>query len=148
MLYTRKPKNFVPDFEAVCCYCFSDGKILLLKRQSSKYQGLHWGPPAGKVNSNEPITDAIIREIREETGLSINQIKIKYITCYYVRQSKMNYNYHVFITQVESKPQIILSTSEHCKYRWISPQKALQLDLFEDEDQSLMLTFNLNNQHA
>jgi 8-oxo-dGTP pyrophosphatase MutT (NUDIX family) len=50
-----------------------NNKFLLVKRSSSelKYSGF-WGLPGGSVEKNETPTDALIREIGEELGISIS----------------------------------------------------------------------------
>lgn len=45
-----------------------EGKILLIKRVRGDYQGL-WGLPGGKVEGDEHLSEAAVREISEETGL-------------------------------------------------------------------------------
>lgn len=59
-------------------YIASDGepRYLLIKRhaRSGKIERV---APKGKIQSNEDITKAAIREVSEETGIPINQMKIK-----------------------------------------------------------------------
>ncbi|MBI4152054.1 NUDIX hydrolase [Candidatus Woesearchaeota archaeon] len=43
-------------------------KILLIKRVKGSYIGF-WGLPGGKIEKNEHVSDAAIREIKEETGI-------------------------------------------------------------------------------
>ena len=45
-----------------------DGNILLIKRARGDYAGL-WGMPGGKIEKNEHLSEAAVREIREETGI-------------------------------------------------------------------------------
>ena len=79
MLYTTQPPNFKPIFEIVACYCIYQDKIILLHRHSHKSEGDKWGPPAGKVEPNEKLTQAILRELKEETELSINKNQLTYL---------------------------------------------------------------------
>lgn len=49
-----------------------DGRILLVRRSdASSHDPGAWEPPGGKMNVDEPITDALSREVAEETGISI-----------------------------------------------------------------------------
>ncbi|MFG1615963.1 NUDIX domain-containing protein [Nonomuraea wenchangensis] len=44
-----------------------DGRLLLLDQDTGG--GRSWSLPGGKVEPGEPIGDALVREMREETGL-------------------------------------------------------------------------------
>ncbi|MBI2102687.1 NUDIX domain-containing protein [Candidatus Woesearchaeota archaeon] len=45
-----------------------DDKILLIKRAKGSYVGF-WGLPGGKIEKDEHVSEAAIREIKEETGI-------------------------------------------------------------------------------
>ena len=57
----------------------SDGRILLVKRRRAPEAG-RWNLPGGKVDYLERIEDAIRREVREETGLSIRLVRMLQVT--------------------------------------------------------------------
>ncbi|MDR3558310.1 MAG: NUDIX domain-containing protein [Candidatus Pacebacteria bacterium] len=71
MISRDKPEKFKEKFEVVSCFIEHDSKILLLHRQDHKPQGNTWGVPAGKVDKGETLTNAILREIKEEIELTI-----------------------------------------------------------------------------
>jgi len=47
-----------------------DHQLVLIRRTAPPLQG-YWAPPAGHVELGESVTEATIRETREETGLEI-----------------------------------------------------------------------------
>jgi ADP-ribose pyrophosphatase YjhB (NUDIX family) len=49
-----------------------EGRILLQRRSDN---GL-WGLPGGSVEIGESVRDAILREVREETGLSVEVVRL------------------------------------------------------------------------
>lgn len=55
---------------AVSAGIFRDGKILLVRRAREPAKGVYTFP-GGRVEFGESLTEALIREIREETGLAI-----------------------------------------------------------------------------
>jgi 8-oxo-dGTP diphosphatase len=48
------------------------GEILLAKRHDHLHQGGKWEFPGGKVESDETVTQALIRELKEEVGLLVS----------------------------------------------------------------------------
>jgi 8-oxo-dGTP diphosphatase len=49
---------------------FPDGKILLVKRGTVVFKG-YWALPGGRVDVGESVEQAVIREVKEETGLDV-----------------------------------------------------------------------------
>ena len=56
---------------AVSAAIFRDGRFLLVRRARTPASGLYT-LPGGRVEWSEPLTDALKREIREETSLDID----------------------------------------------------------------------------
>ena len=53
----------------MCMICNDAGEILVEDKVSPSYSGMTF--PGGHVEPGEPLTAAVIREVREETGLTI-----------------------------------------------------------------------------
>lgn len=52
-----------------------DNNILLIKRKKQPYAG-YWALPGGKIEAGEHIKDAALREIKEETGITADYVKL------------------------------------------------------------------------
>ncbi|OEH93988.1 NUDIX hydrolase [Bacillus solimangrovi] len=52
----------------VAGYVVADGKILVVKKRYSGLKG-KWSLPAGFVDEGETVDEAVVREVKEETGL-------------------------------------------------------------------------------
>ncbi|AOR37534.1 DNA mismatch repair protein MutT [Streptomyces fodineus] len=52
----------------------AQGKVLLLHRAADDYLGGLWELPSGGVDAGETLTEALHREVAEETGLTVSAI--------------------------------------------------------------------------
>lgn len=137
------PQGFNPKFEVVSCFVEYNGEILLLHRQNHKPQGDTWGVPAGKIDVNEQISDAILREIKEETGFEIPSSKISYYGKVYVRYPTYDFVYHIFHTELSFKPIAQINLQEHKEFTWESPKNALNLPLIQDLDSCIKIFYKI-----
>ena len=135
MIYTEQPNDFNPDIEVVSCLVESSGKILLLHRHDHKLHGGKWGIPAGKVD----ITDddkriAILRELREETGLILEDNELNYHKTYFVSHPGSNFLYHSYFVRLDKIPDVVIAEKEHKAFSWVTLEEALNMPLVLDED--------------
>ncbi|WP_279472981.1 NUDIX hydrolase [Actinomadura darangshiensis] len=54
-----------------------DGRVLLLDQDTGG--GRSWSLPGGKVEAGETLTDALVREMREETGVEVEVGRLLYV---------------------------------------------------------------------
>lgn len=57
-----------------------DGQILVLNQDSR--DGRAWSLPGGKVEEGEPLGEALVREMREETGIDVDVGRLLYVCDY------------------------------------------------------------------
>ncbi len=134
MISRTELDNFNPKFDVVSVFIEHNGEILLLLRQDHKPQGNTWSMPAGKVNKEEDLISALVREVGEETGIKIRSDLYSYNNAYQIRYPDFDYRYHIYHLIVEEKPVVALNTEENKEYIWITPREALELELIPHED--------------
>jgi ADP-ribose pyrophosphatase YjhB (NUDIX family) len=52
-----------------------DARVLLVRRGTEPLKG-HWTLPGGMLEVGEALTDGVVREVREETGLDVEPIEL------------------------------------------------------------------------
>ena len=104
----------------------TDGKkVLLLKRGTTA----PWMPnkycfPGGKIEDEENIVTAGLRELKEETGISYPESTVEYIDVKF----RSNYSKRVLLLKYQNLPEVKLNW-EHSDYEWAYIQ-----DVFERDD--------------
>lgn len=68
MRATPKPVKDLSPVPAVGVVCFRGDEVLLIRRGTPPKQG-EWSLPGGRVEPGEPVRDAALRELKEETGV-------------------------------------------------------------------------------
>jgi 8-oxo-dGTP diphosphatase len=72
-----------------------DADILLIQQQGPDDPSPHWALPGGRVEQGETLVDALIREVREETGLTVQTV-----------------GRPIYITQIDNPNAPVRSTGE------------------------------------
>ena len=143
MIFLEEPENFTSRFEVAGCFVEHDGRILLLKRHSNKPEGGTWCGPSGKLDEDETADAAIIRETKEETGLILDPPRLEHVKKIFVVYPDYQFIYHIFRIKIDSFPTVTISHNEHTEYTWVTPEEALDMDLIQDEDECIRLTYGI-----
>jgi mutator protein MutT len=72
---------------------FRDDRILLVRRANPPLEG-EWSIPGGLVETGETTKQAIIREVREETGLEVEPVKLVEVFERILRDQHAQVEYH------------------------------------------------------
>ncbi|MDD5318307.1 MAG: NUDIX domain-containing protein [Candidatus Pacebacteria bacterium] len=143
MISKTEFENFKKKFDVVSVFIENNEEILLLHRQDHKPQGNIWALVAGKVDNDEELADALVREIQEEIGLKFTPEECQYFEKYYVRYPEYDFIYHTFHLPLKERPTLNLNLEEHKDHRWLKPEEALKLDLIPDEDVCIKGFYNI-----
>jgi len=110
-----------------------DGNILILRRQNGEHGGGNWDLPGGAIESGEKQIDALHREVFEETGLKIEDIKKVKSETLKISEMGINSVMHIYSAKtkhidVKLKPATWEGSDgkpEHTEYSWISKKDDL-----------------------
>jgi 8-oxo-dGTP diphosphatase len=103
-----------------------EGRCLLLKRSmSSKGNPGKWDLPGGKVDAGENLEQGLLREVAEETGLTISLQRV--LGAAESESPTKRVAYLILEGRVESG-QVRLS-SEHDDYAWVDRRELPKMDL-------------------
>jgi len=110
----------------VLCMVYDGDKILLQDRIKGGWQGLTF--PGGHVEKKESFVKAIVREVYEETGLTITQPKICGIKQFQTKEEER----FVVVLFKTNHFSGVLTSSEEGEMQWAKRDDLSQLNLAED----------------
>ncbi|MDD5165508.1 MAG: NUDIX hydrolase [Candidatus Pacebacteria bacterium] len=120
-------------------FVFKDGKFLMLKRKGSHGSG-SWSIPGGHLEFSESFEQTAIREVKEETGLEIKNIKFGAVTNDYFTEENKHYVTIWLTTEYDSGQEIILEPNKCSAIGWFD-FNTLPLPLFLPWQQLLKSEF-------
>ena len=117
---------------ATLCYLKMDGKTLMIhriKKENDMHQG-KWNGLGGKLNPGESPEDCVIREVREESGLTISEPILKGFLTFPRFANDEDWYAFVFVAR-RIEGQMI--DSDEGVLEWIDDEQLLDLDLWEGD---------------
>ena len=112
-------------------YNIKTNKVLLLQRNDGNNV---WEIPGGKRENNEDIVDALKREVKEETGLTINEYKIVYVSPIFENHPFLKPFLNIGYLCLVDNSDVVIS-DEHIDYKWVSVEELvnyLDNDIYND----------------
>lgn len=109
----------------VLCLIHNGNKLLLQDRIKKDWSGFTM--PGGHVEKDESIVDAVIREIKEETGLTIQNPRLCGVKQFPIEGGR----YIVFLFQTDTFSGEVRSSDEG-KMHWVSREELSGVNLVED----------------
>ncbi len=116
-----------------------NGKLefLLLKRSPKQYYPNIWQMVTGKIKENELAYQTALREIKEETSLTPENIWVApTVNSFYSPDKDYICLLPVFAAKVKFDSEVKLS-KEHTEYKWLSPEEAKNLLAWDGQRKSV-----------
>ncbi len=136
LVSTSSPANFSPAVQVAACYIQCGDKILFLQRPATPKYNSCWGVPAGKLEPQEQPRAAGIREVFEETQITIHDKDLQDVGKLYMRLPHLDYVYFMFCAQFDQCPTVTLN-DEHEDFVWVMFTEALKLPLMPGAEEAL-----------
>jgi len=114
------------------CYIEQDGKYLMLHR-TKKEQDVNkdkWIGVGGKFEEKESPEECVIREVQEETGLTLLEYQLRGIVTYVSAEWETEYMYVFTASQVSGK---IARDCVEGDLQWVEKEKLTSLNLWEGD---------------
>ncbi|MCP2169498.1 NUDIX domain-containing protein [Goodfellowiella coeruleoviolacea] len=93
------------------------GRVLLLRRPPGAFRGGEFELPGGKVDPGETLDQALVREVREETGLAVTGIA-DYLGAVDYTSALSGAHVREFTFAVTTTTTEPITLDEHDTYRW------------------------------
>jgi 8-oxo-dGTP diphosphatase len=116
----------------VLCLVEDGNKILLQNRVKKDWQG--YTLPGGHVERDESFVDAVIREMKEETGLDIKNPKLVGVKQFPIKCGR----YVVFLFKTNEYSGTLVSSDEG-NVEWVEYDKLKDINTVDDFEQLLMV---------
>jgi phosphoglycolate phosphatase len=105
----------------------TDGELLLVRTR--KWSG-KWGTPGGKIEYGETVIDAFVREVQEETGITLRDPQFVLVQdCIFSPEFYRKKHFLLINLRAVADSKAVRLNYEAMEYAWTTPAEALTWDL-------------------
>lgn len=112
----------------MCLIEDGNGNIVMQIRDPKRYSWSGVALPGGHIEEHEGLVESVIREVKEETGLTIHHPQLVGMKHWYTKE---DVRYLVFLYRT-SDFQGDLQSSDEGQVRWVARKELAELDLAYD----------------
>jgi ADP-ribose pyrophosphatase YjhB (NUDIX family) len=95
------------------------GRVLLVRRGTEPLRG-HWSLPGGLIEVGESLAGAVVREVREETGLTVEPVElIELLDRIHREGDRVRYHYVIADYLCRVTGGTLLAASDADAVRWV-----------------------------
>lgn len=124
-----------------------DNKVLLLKRIKEPFKGFY-GFPGGKIERGEHVEEAVIREIKEETGIDAQFVKIKAIVSEHVyEESALKHHFMLYFCICKALTEFLPEQAES-ETVWLDYTRPIQIEKVIPSDRALIEEILVKNKEG
>jgi len=117
-----------------CCMIKNKGKVLIQDRKKKDWPGVAF--PGGHVEMNEAIVSSTIREIKEETGLDIFNLKFRGFKSWFDKKDGKEFWQVIFFFETSNFSGELIEECREGSHKWVDMEELPKMDLakgFEDD---------------
>ena len=112
-----------------------NGKVLICQRPANKNCGLLWEFPGGKIEAGETGEECIVRECKEELGVTLCvEREFTDITYEYLDRTV---HLHFYLCEIVSGK---LENKEHNALAWVAPEDVAKYEFCPADKKMIMLS--------
>ncbi|MBC7471699.1 MAG: NUDIX domain-containing protein [candidate division SR1 bacterium] len=117
-----------------------DNKSLCIKRASDDFMGELIELPSGSKDVCESLIESLKREIKEETGIDLNEeVELDYVNSFdYVSGSGKNTRQVNFLIELNEQPVVTLNPLEHIEYYWLKKEELSNYNISEHTKNTIL----------
>lgn len=97
-----------------------NNEILLLKRSATnRFAPNHYSLPGGRVEKNETFRQALVREVQEELGISIDESQLTFVHSFYKKGTENELAAFVFECHQWQGDIVNKEPAKHSQFEWV-----------------------------
>jgi len=116
--------------EATLCEIIHGGRLLLQRKSAGRFGEGKWNGPGGKVKPDETPLECVVREVREETGLTVSDLTERGVVDFYFGEKpEPDWVVHIYTTTT-FKGELI--QGDEGELRWFKINEIPYTQMWED----------------